>query len=730
MSKARILIVEDEQIVALDIQSTLESCGYIIAGQTNRGDDAVKKAGELGPDLVMIDIGLKGETDGVEAATQIRERFHIPVIFLTAFSDQSTTDRARLAEPYGYLLKPFEERELVIAAEMALYKHGMEKKLRESENKFRSVIEQASDGIALTDSQGMIIEWNSTMEQITGLNRAKVIGQAVWETVYQIVPREKRAPGLQETIENQWKVEAGNSNVDKDQMTEYEIEDLQGLHRIVQSNGFSIETTQGTLGGVIMRDVTQRRQTELEILATKHQLEATLNAVPDLLFEIGLDGRYYNYHSPLVSLLAAPPESFLGKTVFEILPPEAASVAMDALREAHEKGFSHGRQYELQLSQGRFWFELSISRKNANPEEEPRFIALSRDITDRKLLELAERDQRQLAEALRDTAMALNGTLKLDDVLDRILANIGKLVNYDTAMVSLIEGDSVRKIRYYNNPRENTSPRSIGDTQANLLNIPILKEIIKTKQAYLIPDIQADKRWKIVAIPGAQRVHSLICAPIEIQGNVAGIVNVISATPNFFTPVHTERIMAFASQAAVAMENAQLFERAKRLSLTDPLTELFNMRYFLDFANLEFERVRRYARTLSVAMVDIDHFKNINDTHGHSIGDLVLREVADRIKRSVRAVDVVARYGGEEFVVLMPETGLEEACQVAERVRQIAADSPIEIKDIAISLTLSLGVAEINKTDSLNELIKHADRALYKAKDNGRNRMESYLFHR
>ncbi|MBK7452429.1 MAG: response regulator [Anaerolineales bacterium] len=133
MSNARILIVEDEQIIALDIQATLGSCGYLVVGHADNGKDAILKAAELRPDLVMMDIGLKGEIDGIEAATQIRAQFDLPVIFLTAFANQSTLERAREAEPFGYILKPFEENDLTIAIEMALYKHSIEYKLRESE---------------------------------------------------------------------------------------------------------------------------------------------------------------------------------------------------------------------------------------------------------------------------------------------------------------------------------------------------------------------------------------------------------------------------------------------------------------------------------------------------------------------------------------------------------------------------------------------------------------------
>lgn len=264
MSKARILIVEDERIVALDIQNSLEGSGYDIAGQTDRGEDAVELTREVHPDLVLMDIGLKGEIDGIEAATRIRRQFDLPVIFLTAFTTPTILERARRAEPYGYVVKPFEERELVSNIEMALYKHRTEKKLRESENKFRSVIEHASDGIALMDNRGNIIEWNPAIGQITGLKRADVLNQPVWDVVFQITPHEKKTAEMQEENAARWKAEAGNNFQNRDQLAEYEIETPQGIRRIIQSNGFTVETPQGLLGGVIMRDITERKQIEIE----------------------------------------------------------------------------------------------------------------------------------------------------------------------------------------------------------------------------------------------------------------------------------------------------------------------------------------------------------------------------------------------------------------------------------------------------------------------------------
>lgn len=171
----------------------------------------------------------------------------------------------------------------------------------------------------------------------------------------------------------------------------------------------------GNLIYAAARDITERKLAEAEIVSTRNQLKATLDAIPDLLFEVGLDGRYYDYHSPHAELLAAPPEVLLGKLVSEMLPPSAADVALSALQEANESGQSFGKQYELELPQGNLWFELSIARKTTTPGYEPRFIVLSRDITDRKkaeeILRTSHEKLESLVRARTVDLMEVNGAL-------------------------------------------------------------------------------------------------------------------------------------------------------------------------------------------------------------------------------------------------------------------------------------------------------------------------------
>lgn len=224
-------------------------------------------------------------------------------------------------------------------------------------------------------------------------------------------------------------------------------------------------------------------------------------------------------------------------------------------------------------------------------------------------------------------------------------------------------------------------------------------------------------------------VESLIVFPLQRGEERIGVIELNDFNHRIqVSPEQIALLRTLADKASYSIENARLFAQTQQLLMTDHLTELFNMRYFLDFAAHEFERIQRYERTASVAMVDLDHFKTINDTHGHAMGDAILREIAGRIRGSVRTVDIVARYGGEEFVVLMLEAGMQEAHQIAERVRQVVAEHPVHHNGVSMTTTVSVGVAEINRSiKSMDALINHADQALYKAKANGRNRVE--VFH-
>ncbi|MBI3752465.1 MAG: diguanylate cyclase [Deltaproteobacteria bacterium] len=221
-------------------------------------------------------------------------------------------------------------------------------------------------------------------------------------------------------------------------------------------------------------------------------------------------------------------------------------------------------------------------------------------------------------------------------------------------------------------------------------------------------------------------IQSIIIVPFGARGKILGLLCAYKNRPDVFGREDLELLKAVSEHVALALENARLYKETKMMAITDGLTGLYNHRYFVARLKEEIKRAGRYDRPLSLIIMDIDYFKQYNDTHGHQAGDEILRKVADIITQEVRNSDIAARYGGEEFVVISSETGKGQAVQMAERIRKVIEDYqfPHEETQPGGRLTISLGAAAF-KADAANadELIKKADDALYRAKESGRNRV-------
>jgi len=178
---ARILVVEDEIIVAMDIRRRLEKMGYGVVGNEVRGEEAIRTAFEARPDLILMDIKLKGEMDGITAAARIHDSLDTPIIFLTAYSDRPSLDRAKITEPFGYVLKPFEERELSIAVEMALYKSSMDREIRESRKWLHATLSSLAEAVVTTDPAGTVHSLNPAAERLLGCTAAEAVGAPLSE---------------------------------------------------------------------------------------------------------------------------------------------------------------------------------------------------------------------------------------------------------------------------------------------------------------------------------------------------------------------------------------------------------------------------------------------------------------------------------------------------------------------------------------------------------------------
>jgi PAS domain S-box-containing protein len=254
MTPARILIVEDDRVVARDIRQQLGRIGHEVVGTTARGEDALQLALGTRPELVLMDIRLEGAIDGVDAAQQIRDQCHIPVVFLTAYADDETVQRASLTEPFGYLLKPFEDSQLRTVIEMALYKHAAERKLRESERRFVATLSSIGDAVIATDRQLRITFMNPVAEALTGWPQDEAAGRSLAD-VFRILNEETRQPAGDPAA----KVLSLGTSVGLANHTVLLARD--GRELPIDDCGSPIIDDHGGITGVVLvfRDMTQRR---------------------------------------------------------------------------------------------------------------------------------------------------------------------------------------------------------------------------------------------------------------------------------------------------------------------------------------------------------------------------------------------------------------------------------------------------------------------------------------
>ncbi|MNX81335.1 Response regulator PleD [compost metagenome] len=284
------------------------------------------------------------------------------------------------------------------------------------------------------------------------------------------------------------------------------------------------------------------------------------------------------------------------------------------------------------------------------------------------------------------------------------------------------------------------------DPEEEAISRSICQKVLESGQPLCVADALSDEEFQVQESIMALSLRTVMCVPVIAKQSVLGLLYVDSqAIVNAFRAHDLEILEAIANHASVAIENAHLYsqlarraqeleelvalyEEANLRASTDPLTGLHNRRFFQDQLNRDFAQARRHRRHLSVIMLDIDHFKSFNDTYGHALGDQVIQSVALVIGQAVRLADVVARYGGEEFIVALPDTDLEGAVIVAERIRRSVSE--IELTDPEGNplrqITVSLGVSAIRLEDErIAELIERADRGLYVAKVKGRNQIRT-----
>lgn len=334
-------------------------------------------------------------------------------------------------------------------------------------------------------------------------------------------------------------------------------------------------------------------------------------------------------------------------------------------------------------------------------------------------LKSAELEQRLRERALLfDIVRASASERELDAVLDDIADRLGKALELRECLLFLADAETrrltLRAAYGFDKPGELLERIVLFDEDA-------LGSVAQSAEPLIVDDLEALEEtslWEPI-----QKRGSMAILPVSHHGKVTGIMAVTRAEPGAFSEYETGLLEAIGDQLGLAIRHTQLFDELRRGSQHDDLTGLGNRRLLRIRLEDELHRAERFGQPVSVLAIDIDHFKALNDRHGHPTGDASLRKLAGLMTRNLRRIDTIARTGGEEFVVLLPRTTLAEAAQVADKLRSLVelAEFPGGEGQPGGMLTISVGVASLRPEETGADLLARADTALYEAKDRGRN---------
>lgn len=394
MEKKEILIVEDERIVAEDIKSKLEYVGYSVAGIASSGEESVKKSEKLRPDLVLMDIVLEGKMNGIEAAAQILSRFNIPVVYLTAYSDEKTLKKAKVTEPFGFLTKPFEAQGLFTAIEMGLYRHKLRNMLKESEERYNALFNRSLSYVYLHDFNGKFIDANSAALKALGYKRTEIL-PLNFSSLIDKSQLPKATKSLEEIIRT------GHQK----KPVEYKLRRKDGKTIWVETEG-SLIYKDGRPFAVqgIARDITEKKLAEEALKESEEKFRTLAEKSPNMIF-INKIGKIVYANKQCEQVMGYKREEFYSPhfDFFRIIAPEF----LDKTKSFYGKHIKGKEvtpyEYALVTKSGKR-IEALLTTRLINYEGDKAILGIITDITDRKK---AEKSMRESREQLRSLAAHL-----------------------------------------------------------------------------------------------------------------------------------------------------------------------------------------------------------------------------------------------------------------------------------------------------------------------------------
>ncbi|MEN6571168.1 MAG: diguanylate cyclase [Anaerolineaceae bacterium] len=347
----------------------------------------------------------------------------------------------------------------------------------------------------------------------------------------------------------------------------------------------------------------------------------------------------------------------------------------------------------------------------------------------------------ELISALSRVGTAIVSSTDTSAVMDSLGSELEKIGIH--SMIALKDGDpDSQLVRFISQEQtmlpaiEKLLPEPYQVYKINTDGLPFKTEVFQDGKSQfiddpaslvslLLPEILSPFKRRLFSILLIHKETKAIISPLAVEGRIVGTLVLWGEN---IKHVDIEAFSLFGYQTSAALENAALMEKIKLMAITDEMTGIYNRRGINEHGQHEVDVASRLGRPLSAIMFDLDHFKIVNDTYGHPIGDQVLCEIVRRCKEKIREIDLFGRYGGEEFLLLIIGAGINQACAIAERLRSVVADTPIHTDAADLTVTISLGVTTLStEIKTIEDMITAADLALYSAKNNGRNKVATQI---
>jgi diguanylate cyclase (GGDEF)-like protein len=338
------------------------------------------------------------------------------------------------------------------------------------------------------------------------------------------------------------------------------------------------------------------------------------------------------------------------------------------------------------------------------------------------LTEATNAGKRQVQEVtiFHDVAKALTSSLDLDSILQTIMEKMAEYFRPDTW--SLLMVDEQRNELYF--------AIAVGDAADTLKNVRlkvgegIAGWVAKHGERLIVPDVSSDPRFaKRIDVMTEWETRSIICVPLRSKHRVLGVIQLVNVDMEGFREEEIFFLQSLCDYAAIAIENARAVEKIQELTITDDVTGLYNARHLYKTLETEVYRSARFAYEFTVLFIDLDHFKQVNDTYGHLIGSKLLAEIGYLIKAQLRLIDYAFRYGGDEFVILLPQTSKDAALNVAKRLRDNLRTTPFcSEESLNLTVKASIGLATYpHDAKTPHDIIRQADEMMYLVKNTTRD---------